>query len=278
MSKVATLKEFEARHPHPDQAGISRLYKFLRFNDEHPERLRHLLVKKRLYLSPSRDLNDPFECRPHWSWPNSASQAKAIRDRLIKVARRNGAKTRDAERYASRSISNKELFSKTIKDVIAKNFGIARLCSFTSSIDNILLWSHYANSHKGLCIEFDAEQLPIASAMKVHYQDNYPSVDYPMPDDARGFAAVLTKSRVWEYENEFRLLLVPSAPEQHPNDGESYCLSGGEITSIYLGAEVSDAHRQQLLSLVTEGKLSATIYQAELSDSSYALIFKEVHA
>lgn len=278
MNKVATLEEFEERHPHPDQAGISRLYKFLRFNDEHPEYLRHLLVKKRLYLSPPRNFNDPFECKPHWSWPKTANEAKCIRDRLIKVAKRNGATTKEAERYASRSISNKGKLSRTIREIVASTFGMARLCSFTSSPDNILLWSHYADSHKGLCIEFDAGMLPIASAMKVHYQDEYPSVDYPMPNDARGFAAVLTKARAWEYEDEFRLLLVSSAPDQYPNDGESYCLSGDEITSIYLGAEVSDIHRQQLISLVSEGMLAATIYQAELSDNSYTLVFKEINA
>ncbi|MBK7525892.1 MAG: DUF2971 domain-containing protein [Saprospiraceae bacterium] len=28
------------------------------------------------------------------------------------------------------------------------------VCSFTTNNNNILMWSHYANNHKGICLEF----------------------------------------------------------------------------------------------------------------------------
>jgi hypothetical protein len=278
MSKIETLKDFEAKHPHPDHVGVLKLYKYMKFNDERPEYLKDLLLKKHLYLAPPSKLNDPFECKPHWSWPKDASSVKAIRDRLKKVARRNGASIKESERFASNALLDKENFSRNIKEIIIRNFRSSRLCSFSTSLDNILLWSHYADSHRGLCIEFNANVLPFAASMKVNYQDEYPVAEYPMPDDARGFSAVLTKARAWEYENEFRLLLVPKAPMQHPNDGESYFLNGNEITAVYLGAEATQVHKEFVLSLMDQGKLAAQRYQAELSESSYTLKFGELNA
>jgi hypothetical protein len=44
----------------------------------------------------------------------------------------------------------------------------------TDKNDNNLMWSHYANSHKGFCIEWDASKI---KAERVLYQSTIPKID-----------------------------------------------------------------------------------------------------
>src|SRR5262249_53331053 len=57
--------------------------------------------------------------------------------------------------------------------ILDQSFGV--LC-LSECPDDILLWSHYADSHRGLCLEFDvagySEVFPRLHAVK--YQDEYP--------------------------------------------------------------------------------------------------------
>ena len=65
------------------------------------------------------------------------------------------------------------------------------LLCFSRNWDNLLLWSHYANSHAGICLGFD---IPDDSAheLEVHYQPNVIQIQ-KRPRDRRIFhTATLT--------------------------------------------------------------------------------------
>lgn len=87
---------------------------------------------------------------------------------------------------------------------------------FTTEPDNNLMWSHYANSHKGFCLEWDATKF---KADKIQYKDEIAS--FYILDILKleyGFAveteialkiwdALKTKLTEWKYENEYRVHL-----------------------------------------------------------------------
>ncbi|WP_458039082.1 DUF2971 domain-containing protein [Pantoea ananatis] len=85
----------------------------------------------------------------------------------------------------------------------------------SSRADSNLMWSHYADSHKGFCIEFKSKFI---RAKKVRYSDTIPQLktieflkmlfcnerneelgDYIL-------SALCTKLKEWEYEAEYRLV------------------------------------------------------------------------
>lgn len=71
------------------------------------------------------------------------------------------------------------------------------ICCFSTDYRNTLLWSHYADSHQGCCLEVE-----VTSKLEPHY------VKYS-PDRPRGtrnnIVEILThKSDYWKYENEVR--------------------------------------------------------------------------
>ena len=80
------------------------------------------------------------------------------------------------------------------------------------------MWSHYANKHKGFCIEYDFRSLGPESAITnrlypVLYRKNLLDVtDFMLPTDTAarfnntiGLYASIFKSREWSYEKEWRL-------------------------------------------------------------------------
>lgn len=147
------------------------------------------------------------------------NKPKAIREHLIKVARDNGM-NREDEALINNLLKDNDFIKSSISEATNRTFNELRICGFTTDKNNLLFWSHYANSHKGICIEFDAAIMPIALAYKVEYSEKYPQVTYPIFPDERAFKPALVKAKVWGYENECRTMFIPTMIEL-PSDGES---------------------------------------------------------
>jgi len=93
----------------------------------------------------------------------------------------------------------RKALTKTKADM-SKTKGI--LC-FSESWRNPVLWSHYADRHKGLCLEFE---IPITELGKVEYRDSR----LPLPkkiDETFMQRLLYTKFKHWEYEQEYRIYI-----------------------------------------------------------------------
>jgi len=267
--------EFNEEHPWPDKAGIASLYRFIKIDWSKEDRLEDLFINVKLYQVLPKGLNDPFECKPHFVWPNDAAKVKSMRAHLVKSAKKIGVSKKHAEKQVSKLMSDskntREIIFKVMRDAYAK----LRLCSFTETKDNLLFWSHYADSHRGICIEFDATSLLISYAYKVKYSDSYPAVDYPISDVSQAFRPALIKSKYWEYESEYRTIFNPDSATQPENDGESFILKGNEIKNIYFGANMKNDDKNRLIKLINKGPFNPKFWNARLSKSAFSLEFEE---
>lgn len=90
--------------------------------------------------------------------------------------------------------------------------------------DSILMWSHYADKHAGVCVgvEFENDIIGDAKLIKVSYGNKrstlpeYLTLGQPDTDEkfleileALVETAVAVKSEAWEYEQEHRIVLTP---------------------------------------------------------------------
>lgn len=273
MSTDDELKYFGEKHPHPDRVGLASLFRFSRATVP-IEYLELLFVEGKLFHALPSQFNDPFECKPHFRWPEKAKEVQKIRKHLIKVARNEGRPRKEAEAVIGQSMAKEGFIQNTIYDSVTRALGEVRVCSFTSSKENLLFWAHYAESHRGFCVEYDATVLPISYAFKVHYSSKYPEVIYPVPADARGLKPVLSKSKEWSYEEEFRTILVPEAARQPKNDGTSLILSGNEMRNVYFGALMEEDHKQSIIELLNKGPFSPGLWQTTLAQSEFKLKFE----
>jgi len=266
------IKQFESMHPYPDRVGLTSIFRFSQATLP-IDYLRKLFVDGKLYHPRPSQFNDPFECRPNFRWPETAEEIKGIRNHLIKVAMRNGKSRKEAEYFIIKSMAKEDFVEDAIYGAVSSALGEIRICSFTSSKDNLLFWAHYADSHRGFCVEYNSSILPISCAFKVDYSNKYPEVTYPVPNDVRGLKPVLIKSSEWAYEGEFRTIFVPEAGQQPANDGTARFLSGNELINVYFGALMEEDHKKLVLRLLELGPFNPGVWQAKLSKRDFELQF-----
>jgi hypothetical protein len=131
------------------------------------------IIAQRLKVARFSDLNDPFELLGLNS-----------HERLIRRAAKSHKKDQDS------------------------NFGL--LC-FSKNWNDPLLWSHYAEKHRGLCLGFDLRESKVEA---VKYEDKRIRIELDLgqgdalriPTDLQRLLRV-TKARCWSYEQEFRVFI-----------------------------------------------------------------------
>ena len=270
------VKNFYKEFPYPNKLDIKRLYKFYSIRKDNIPYLRELFVRAKLYCAEPSTFNDPFECKPHFKWPDTPKHASDLRKHLVKVGIQLGLKRKQAKALISKNIRSYKDFEAIINQSSQKAFNDIRISCFTETYENLLMWSHYADSHMGFCLEFDVTSLPLSMAYKVKYQDDYPSLLYPMPCDERALIPVLVKSEDWRYEDEFRVLLNDKTEIQPRNDGKSFYLNGNEIKNVYIGCRMKEDMQKELLSMIGEGPFQPKLWQVKPSQSKFNLEIKEV--
>lgn len=118
--------------------------------------------RKRIKISEIDQLNDPFEL-----WCVSQE------DRQLRFALRG------------------------YKKEMAKRFGMICFCKHWH---NPLLWSHYADKHRGMCLGFDVDDRGLK---EVNYVDKRADLKIP-PTKETADELLFTKYRDWHYEEELR--------------------------------------------------------------------------
>ena len=163
MAKEKESKEFLTI---PSRYGINRLY---RYRSMESKELQGIFENREIYLPNPTSFNDPFECRPNLIMYKQKLSTELYIRGLRKRLRPNYNK-RQAEGYISNVkiiLSDTERLQKVYENFM-KGTGIYCL---STVMDDILMWSHYSDSHKGLCLEFDTtkEIMLFGQAFKVNY-------------------------------------------------------------------------------------------------------------
>ena len=105
-------------------------------------------------------------------------------------------------------------FSKSFDYYRIRSFvGNSKFTNYDRVYKNILMWSHYADSHKGFCIKYELSKDFVfhqdneKHSMKILLQIEYPKKKQLLSKKSIDYIdAFKTKAKVWEYENEKRLL------------------------------------------------------------------------
>lgn len=131
-----------------------------------------------------------------------------------------------------------------------------KLCSFSERLDSTLMWSHYANYHKGFCIEYDVRAFPPSDYRSrflypVIYTDQlYDATPHFMKGvEADSFnnlhlnLAGLYKVTDWSYEREWRLLFANGVLK------EPRAYSMGKPKAVYLGSHISREDQDRLMNI-----------------------------
>lgn len=259
--------------------GQKRLYKFRAFDRAHPEHLSRIFTHGELYFPSPSQLNDPFEFKP-WiqppplvTWADKRRAFKAAKEMEL----RYGLPKKEAKRRA-RYAKDHGFMEKKAAEMTAelpREMEAYRLCSFCKHWDSLLLWSHYAGAHTGICIGFDADNDELGSAMEVEYSEEYPAVGFFDRDaDALLKKMALTKSTVWKYENEFRLLAKhPPIRPMLPVRDHIYGFDRRQLKEVILGCAISPENERDVRAWVAGFGSPVELVRARRLPTRYGLEF-----
>lgn len=153
----------------------------------------------------------------------------------------------------------------------------------TTKSDSNLMWSHYANSHKGFCIEWDANAV---KAEKVTYSDNiaelriiealslYWKEKCPSSLEEALKRAFLTKLKEWCYESEYRFHLGAAMEHLIAERNPQYTLVKFQpswIKSIIWGCRTSEKTKEYI-----RGNLGFDVRYREAQEGKNKILIRDL--
>ena len=164
-------------------------------------------------------------------------------------------------------------FDKKLNE-LANN--IFRVGCLGTDYKNKLMWSHYADSHTGFCIEYDFNNIKwenlLVYPLPVLYSKERPLIPYYIwggKDIEKAkkelMIGLLTKDIVWSYENEWRYIISKQDKTE---------LVMPPISCIYLGANIENDNKIKIMNIAK--KFNIPVKQMTIDRGKYALHAKDV--
>ena len=224
----------------------STLYKYKAFNAS----ALSLIANREIYFASPGELNDPCDSQISIT----ASLEAAIAQREEDPARKVLAKL-------ERLRKPYEIFAEMERDT--KKIGIL---SLTKDNLNVLMWSHYADEHKGLCFGFRFsskvteynEENKIIGMASCHYCGSNPFSDFFVEFDKADKSprwedfwhtilslGMVSKSEAWRYENEVRILRTEPG---------FVSIQNAELTEVIFGMRMEQRARNTVKNILTSDK------------------------
>lgn len=240
----------------------SRLYKYRSLCGKAGEHTRDLVTRCEIYLSRQSEFNDPFDCDLHVNaTADPVRRAARVRDLNPNASAEEIARLVADASSPHREREMEETVRSEMREVTAK-CGIFCLCERP---DDIRMWSHYADGHRGICLEFapQGNQLFGCDLLQVRYARRYPILSLYDDCDLEWTKRYLTtKARAWKHEREWRILYHTPGIQQYPAD---------ELSGVILGARMSPDRREEVLRWLSEAPVHPKVFQAQLQSTSFGV-------
>lgn len=256
---------------------------------EHYSRVEAILSGS-LYFSSPVSFNDPFEISPVFGGPSKMDFDNLITT-MFGQELSHSARTKVFDKF-SRSVGSNH--KPAISREWLSEIGVHCL---STTYNDILMRSHYAEKHSGICIGFDSGVEPFCSAREVHYSDERPrvSVLHSALNTEQLIRDVLfRKSKHWQYEREWRIVKRPIKPDElnyykslylsEPSKEDQiaqllaneggvgfYEFDPSAIRKIYVGACANSGSLTRLSQLLSEKNMSIKVLQMKLDPGYFAL-------
>ncbi len=247
--------------------------------DKYTERI---FKHNELYFRNPNKFNDPFDCKALLTFKrdwNLEEYIKFVKNNAIDSIGRN-LNNKEKQSYKEMAIEvfknsdrnqlNRN-FNNTIKEGLAKSINEFRILCLSEKYNDILMWSHYADGHRGFVLQLNTEALLQNfkhPPQKVFYspEESFPSIkDFNERNHTHMF--LITKSSHWEYEGEWRIFMQD---EDNPEkEGKVYKFKNGLITGIILGCEMKNCKKKKISVWIREYQPQIKIYDAIKDDNLY---------
>lgn len=199
------------------------------------------IITGKIYLAHPKELNDPFDScsilksnSPSYYFNNKDIFKKSIsghvdEESLSQVFDREDWYDGWMKLVAKESATSlgQEHVMQALNDTVMKeiqklnevfnnmNHNMSRLACFTTKSDNLPMWNHYTQNHKGICLEYETKNITdiyiLNRLFPVYYSDVLPDIVERLFEKRKAEFSVMDyflihKLKDWAYESEWRLI------------------------------------------------------------------------
>ena len=254
------------------------LYKYQSLNDQSLENLKG----RQIWFSKPTAFNDPYDCAIFYELEEASTQSlekefKQLREKYIRPYEKDKLQEYDAmflkngkpnERFKEMCSANIVNVFKEKQSRFRKHRGV---CCFAEIKNDILMWAHYADGHRGFCLEYDTSSKIFQDAFKVEYSKQIPVINQAsFLDPESGVNVMLpmlkTKYECWQYEKEWRIF--------YESGDTALRYDVDALTGIYFGSEMSGEDKDILAHLLQGSPTK--LYQVHRNTKEFSLDIEEV--
>jgi len=231
------------------------------------EKCVNTLINNQLYFSDPNNFNDIFDGKADLVNVKFEKKEDIVRyrERLIELHRKDSNK--ELERISDSELE--DLAVMQYKKLLRERMNDIRVCCFSRSLTNNVMWHNYANKHIGFVTEFDNGILN-DKGMDVIYRKDFPFLT-PIEIEKQNPIILNTifkyKSQEWSHEEEIRLLT------SRGNELSFY--NPNLVKGIYFGINSTEDMRNFIMDkLTTSFKKDVDFYMMKKAEYSYTLDFE----
>lgn len=264
---------------------MTKLYKYRPFE---VNSLREL-CESEVYFSDPNKFNDPLDCSPTLINDVSLNDLEQLCHRMVMKNYDKDRADREIHNYRYLSTEHgdyrtdqkvQKYYIRMIVDEVKRQLDHMMksrgVLSLASQWNSPLMWSHYADEHKGICIEYDISRAVCKKPKKVDYKGGrgiYISqiVDLIFNNTVRAKEEIehkyfYTKAGQWNYEEEWRYVSEDQGARSVP-----FHLSG-----IYFGMRCEISVVSSIVKLLDGAESKVSFYHTYASQDSFDLHRREV--
>jgi hypothetical protein len=203
-----------------------------------------ILLKQTLRFSDPLTFNDPFDCNENLL---KTYNTREVLENVLKNWEKNIS--REERRRLQREVMKPSVQADILKTE-RKKFKIACL----SKVHNeVLMWSHYAKKHSGICIgfEFPHQYGEKFILCPVKYLTKISPIDGNTDINRSILYWLTTKSKRWDYEHEIRAITKLNSHNEYLDISFDFKF----VKEIIFGCKVSDQTIKEAMSKIRKSNL-----------------------
>lgn len=231
--------------------------------------LKSILMDSTLKFTKPEDFNDPFE------FHDNLVDTKLTNKHLKQIVkeREHNVTQEGLKRKIQTYTNNFFDFQEYLKQQFLNIKQTTRICCFSETSNNQLMWAHYSDKHKGACIGFSKQIL--YSNFNGGYQIN--KVKYTKKIHPKNLSKyrdkailhwIITKSNVWEYEKEIRIV-------SGLNPAEFIKFNNSSIKKVIFGCKMNDDKKNEIEDIIFSIKGYNWIKTSEMKISDKKFLLEE---
>ena len=265
------------------------IFKYRDWTDPNHKRM---LTDNELYLTSPKKFNDPFDCRisQNFSLLSKEEEDKYITEIAVggfQAVQRQGKNMAVVIRDFESRFANKDAFQAQADSM---QFEIQDNCygifSCSRRWNSILMWSHYARNHTGICIGLRWDKMVtllnrniIGKCGDVMYVTNFPRLKpragrYDEEVLRRAFIQTHTKAKDWDYEEEYRF--IHTDPNGIKESNRTIHITDDFFAEVMIGLTTPVDIRNEVLKVCREKGIP--VYQVSKKKFKFAISRKKVQS